>query len=68
MEPIYSCNSVHQHTRIVSEYIHTRIIKKFIKFPDLSPTYYGDNKWGYQKWWLKRGKKNNIKIDIFVLF
>ena len=27
-------------------------------FPDLSPTYYyGDNKWGYPKWGMKRKKK-----------
>ena len=28
--------------------------------PDLSPTYYGDNKWGYPKWGLKR-KKISLK-------
>ena len=38
--------------------------------PNLSPTYYGDNKWGYLKWCLKR-KENKIKkalIKKYVLF
>ena len=35
--------------------------------PDLSPTYYGDNKWGYPKWGLKRKKYRSIKLVFFCL-
>ena len=35
-----------------------KVDKRWI--PDLSPTYYEDNKWGYPKWDLKR-KKRSLK-------
>ena len=32
--------------------------------PDLSPIYYGDNKWGYPKWGLKQKKKIAVKLSL----
>ena len=36
--------------------------------PDLSPTYYGDNKWGYPKWGLKRKKRSLKPGSVFRLY